>query len=283
MSSEEKLEETTNGTNADAGVEQTTTTDSFVASMSFAQMQRGSGGRMEMDGCDCDECGYYSSRQQVIPATVQEAINRYKRRKLETGPLKRTQDRVLAKRGDGHVWKHHDKIAVWQWTMPRGAEPLLEFGNSHRFVWIKLLPGKLYSIGQGIVGSEAEEKMRRKMKWQEKGIYFVPSSGGKAVGWVHKIDTPSASLENKNDKKDDSTEKPTESQPRSGPADILIAKVPADEVFDTATADDSDNTTRNWTCALIEMCQKYSNQPTNEDGFVAVSNADTERLRNIMS
>lgn len=272
------------------------TTDAFVASMSFAQLQRGGaagggGGRMGI-GCDCDECGYLIGAKSQIPATIQDAIHRYKRRKLETGSsLKRTQDRSLVKRGNPTL-NHNNHgnttttttnqgVAIWQWIMPHGAEPLLEFGNSHRFLWIKRLPGRLYSIGQGIVGSQAEEKMRREMSFQESSLYFYPSNGGKAVGWVHKMTMDASfSTEETSDK-----ESNTRMERPGGPAEILIAKIPADCISTTKkekTSDDIKDEDNPWSQTLVDLCRKYCDLPQTEEGIIVVSDDDGEVLKKAM-
>lgn len=91
------------------------TNDAFLSSMTFA-----SGGIMR--NCDCDECDF-------IPAPIADAIREHKRQR--TLAQSRTQDRSLVAR--------HGAISVWKLTMPIDAEPLIEFGNSHRIVLIDTL------------------------------------------------------------------------------------------------------------------------------------------------
>jgi hypothetical protein len=223
------------------------TTDALVASMSFAQMERG--------GCDCDECGPRSRVGQavsVIPATIQHAIMQYKRQKLG---IRRTQDRRLVERDATTA------VAVWNWTLPPGAEPLLEFGNSHRLIWIKRLSaGRLSSIGSGIVGSQAEEENRTVLDdWVQGRVMFVPSNGGKAVGWIH----------NHKDDDDDDKATPTtttlegtaaevETRRGGGPAVLVIAKIPVEaRVTNEEENDDDPNESFAWTRSLIAQCQPY--------------------------
>jgi hypothetical protein len=138
---------------------------SFMSTMTFA-----SGAQQRQ--CDCDECG-------VVPMFFQEAIKKHKRQRVETNPLRRRQDRSLVPREQG--------LAVWNLVMPIDAEPLVEFGSSHRLVWVKRLPDSsvLKSIGKGIIGSSDEEKSRTVLDWKEGMILLVPSNGGKAIGWEH--------------------------------------------------------------------------------------------------
>mmetsp|Transcript_21009 Transcript_21009/g.31096 ORF Transcript_21009/g.31096 Transcript_21009/m.31096 type:complete len:128 (-) Transcript_21009:425-808(-) len=92
--------------------------DAFLSSMSFAK---------NMADCDCDECGFIC---EVPPPPIQDAVNEHKKRKLlEVSP---SQERSLISRDGG--------ISMWKFTMPPGSQPLTEYGNSHRFIFIKNLP-----------------------------------------------------------------------------------------------------------------------------------------------
>ena len=54
----------------------------------------------------------------------------------------------------------------------------------------------LYSIGKGIIGSQDEEKSRIPLHdWTNGSIIFVPSNGGKAVGWIHTTTTTDDEIE----------------------------------------------------------------------------------------
>ena len=266
----------------------------FVSSMSFAQLQRGGGNnansnRMTM-ACDCDECGNIN----VIPVTIQEAIDRYKRQKR---PLQRTQDRRLVKRAVVEVdtkvksetttttttttpaTPNYSTMAVWNWVLPSHAEPLLEFGSSHRFVWVKRLSGgsgTLYSIGPGIVGSADETSQRQALPWCAGQVYFVPSRSGKAVGWVHQPGDNGA----------------------GGPAELVIGKIPADCCCrGQDDEDDSESGTANkdnkcsviydqdWSKRLLRLAQKYGKQASaaGDGGFVTVSGEDGEIFRSCVS
>ena len=44
----------------------------------------------------------------------------------------------------------------------------------------------MLSVGQGIIGSAAEENTRNRVNWEEGSSYFLPCSKGIACGWVHK-------------------------------------------------------------------------------------------------
>ena len=92
--------------------------DAFLASMTFSSVDFGR-------GCDCDEC-------DLVPSDIRRAIKAHKRQKLHHGPMMRTQDRALVVR--------EESITVWKWTMPLNAEPLIEYGNNHRIVFVAQLP-----------------------------------------------------------------------------------------------------------------------------------------------
>jgi hypothetical protein len=84
-------------------------------------------------------------------------------------------------------------VSAWEWELPLGAEPKVEFGASHRVIWIRRCPGALQSIAasQGgetamVVGSSDEESRRVTLEdWTAGAVVFVPGNGGHAVGYVH--------------------------------------------------------------------------------------------------
>jgi hypothetical protein len=140
----------------------------FLASMTFASQVPIAG------SCDCEECGSASMRESSVPPPIVVALQSFKRQR----PLQRKQIRQLLKR--------QDDISVWEWALPLQAEPILEFGSSHRFIFVKRLPGILKTIGPvGIVGSQQEEESRQKLNWKQGDIILVPSGNDQAVGYVH--------------------------------------------------------------------------------------------------
>mmetsp|Transcript_44712 Transcript_44712/g.50128 ORF Transcript_44712/g.50128 Transcript_44712/m.50128 type:complete len:327 (+) Transcript_44712:112-1092(+) len=161
--------------------------DSFLKSMTFSTP----GIYFERDNCDCSEF-------DTIPLSIRNAINKRKRLRLQTKPIKRTQGRTLIR----HNGNGNGSISIYSLSMPKDAEPLLEFGCSHRIVWIRRLvrPSKctkannstsiLQWIGKGIIGSSDEEKGRKYLNdFTEGGVFLVPSNGGKAIGWIHTTTT----------------------------------------------------------------------------------------------
>jgi hypothetical protein len=100
--------------------------NSFLETMTFAQQQLDSNSRSLY--CDCDDC-------ETLPALFRDAIRQHKRRKRENDTIvsfKRTQERRLLQRCE-------NGMSIWEWTVPVGAEPLIEFGNSHRLVLVRSL------------------------------------------------------------------------------------------------------------------------------------------------
>lgn len=184
----------------------------FVASMTFASSAH------VQAGCDCDECGRPSSGT-VIPNAIAEALERYRRQQPK---FKRIQDRVLLKR--------YANVSVWEVTLPLAAEPLVEYGSSQRLVWIKQLAetSRIQTIGEGIIGSGHEEKGRTVLDWRQGQVWWVPSQGGKAVGWVH---VP-------------------EDEKTSGYASLVVTKIPSEE------NDQSNDEAPSWVAVLRKACRE---------------------------
>ena len=96
--------------------------DAFLSSMTFTKMG---------EACDCDECGI-----NEVPVAILQAVENHKRMKREKlREANPKQERKLVVRDGG--------LSIWKITMPPGAEPLTEFGGSHRFVFIDQLEVRL--------------------------------------------------------------------------------------------------------------------------------------------
>jgi len=270
---------------------------SFVASMTFA-----SAGRDLLPNCDCDECGTGGS---FVPETIRAAIREHKRQKLlassspsssqgainnsSSSGLRRTQNRALVRRCSATA------VAVWEWTLPLSAEPLLEFGNASvdRLLWVKRLPQRvststttssiatsiaIQSIGTGIVGSSHEEKARLTLDWKEGDVLLVPSNQGKAVGWVVK----EIEMEIRNTT--GSTETATTAY--GGPAVFIIVKVPHAILLDhskqqntTATCNDDDSVSL-WSRGIVEIYSKAVIQRQRQRQDSTNDKKSVTRLRN---
>ena len=225
--------------------------ENFVSSMTFASFQRG-----DLGCCDCDECDLIVSQTkgksagEFIPDPVLKAIQEHKRQKLAHCPLVRSQDRSLSKR--------QGSISVWQWTLPLDSEPLLEFGTSHRFVWVQRLPANrtVKSIGSGIVGSSAEEKARPVMNWKQGGVYFIPSSRGKAIGWVSS--TSDGAPPGTNTTISTSANEPSHDKylKDDSPIVLKIAKIPLEAIQVEQSGESEDRGLSSWTDQLIRLCFK---------------------------
>jgi hypothetical protein len=219
---------------------------SFMSSMTFAS----SGAQRQ---CDCDDC-------EVIPEDIMAAVRKRRRQMVESRPLKRTQERKLLRRDNG--------ISVWNLTMPLDAEPLVEFGSSHRLVWVKRLPENsiLKSIGKGIIGSSDEEKTREDLDWKEGTVYLVPSNGGKAVGWLHGA-------------------KPSPSTSPLGLAILHVIKIPLDKLpAEPIELSSSETDPASWVDVVKFLCQKVLNTKSAEEDalFPELSNDYGEILQNAL-
>jgi hypothetical protein len=236
-----------------------------MESMTFAS------GELGRKQCDCDECG-------SIPFDVWEEVRKSKRLRIETGPLKRTQDRKLIQRDQGGM-------AVWNLVMPLDAEPLVEFGTSHRLVWAKRLPesSSIKAIGQGIIGSSHEEQNRIKLPWREGKVYLVQSSGT-AVGWVHiarercqdgsvepTVDTNFTSL---------ADETPAITYPR-GLATFVIVKIPPEKLESVPPEEDEvQHAKASWVDVALSVF-KNSVKESQQDQTMPweLTEADSEKLK----
>lgn len=94
------------------------------------------------------------------------------------------QERTLIKREGG--------FSLWKWALPPrippgGGDPIVEYRNNHRAIFVEKLPrsAAVYSVGRGIIGSSAEEKDRKRVDWKLGESYFLPRKAGIACGWVH--------------------------------------------------------------------------------------------------
>lgn len=233
--------------------------DSFLSSMTFASHEFRESREM---GCDCDECGTNSSNNvtRFVSPELLALVRERKRQRLEQRPIQRTQVRVLVQRGPENI------AALWHWTLPLGAEPLVEFGSSHRIIWVKRLPNNrmLRSIGKGIIGSRDEELSRIDLSdWTEGGVYFVPSNGGKAVGWIHHT------------KVNNQDEHGADSEPR-GHVELIIGKVPSDKIYD-----DTSHSWPTWVNLLIQQCRHGLERlpaPETKDGALFYKCDDNDHI-----
>mmetsp|Transcript_35977 Transcript_35977/g.52730 ORF Transcript_35977/g.52730 Transcript_35977/m.52730 type:complete len:307 (-) Transcript_35977:433-1353(-) len=201
---EAKNDNATNNDNQSNNNDKETTTSSFLSSMTFASMR----------DCECDECDAACGMNFAsLPSSIAEAITRHKKRlKLqddvdEEEKKKKEQERSL-------VCRSREGISVWKWTLPMGAEPLIEYGNSHRIVFVEDIAkhAKIQSIGKGIIGSSEEERTRTNVSWNKQSAYIIKCNGGKALGFTqssHAIIPPN---DDDNDVNDDNNKKEGEEE-----------------------------------------------------------------------
>ena len=185
----------------------------FVNSMTFTSVSA---------KCDCDECcnnGSMKRSDAQIPQAINAAIQTYKRTKRAEVLVKRSQVRTLIGRS-----AELKDLAVWEFTMPSLAEPLIEYGNPlvYRVIWIKRLHKSLLlkQIGSGIIGSNSEEEGRRQLDWIENDVVVVSSKDQKAVGYVVEpiqLDNAIDGANNENSCFD-----------LPGPAVLYVAKIPSE-------------------------------------------------------
>jgi len=232
-------------------------TDSFLQSMTFSRAGQ------TLNACDCEEC-------ENIPPSIRKYIEERKQERMMTGPIKRSQQRTLVGR--------HGQISLWNVHMPKNAEPLIEFGSSHRIVWVKQLSetnngSSLRWIGKGIIGSSDEEKSRKKMiEWTEGNVFLVPSNGGKAVGWIHASDDSNSTNTATDDSNststntntatndDDATGTTKKKEKRSesdGFAVLYVAKIPLSTLDKEQQQQQElrESSSHQWTNQLVECCR----------------------------
>mmetsp|Transcript_21549 Transcript_21549/g.44959 ORF Transcript_21549/g.44959 Transcript_21549/m.44959 type:complete len:295 (-) Transcript_21549:268-1152(-) len=231
--------------------------DAFSSSMTFASFQQG---ELRND-CECDECDAILFRKQqggngdgsvpgqFVPDPILKAIQEHKRQKRVNGPLKRSQGRALNKR--------EGQVAIWEWTLPPDSEPLVEYGTSHRLVWVKRLPRgrEVKSIGKGIIGSGSEEQSRPSTNWRQDGIYLVPSNKGKAVGWANS-DSSSQNGSDSGDK-DDGSDAAT-------PITLTIAKIPPPSL-EESVGQQQEEVEKHWASQLQSICVELLKQHQPKD------------------
>eukprot|EP00523_Entomoneis_sp_CCMP467_P006716 CAMPEP_0168739584 /NCGR_PEP_ID=MMETSP0724-20121128/11539_1 /TAXON_ID=265536 /ORGANISM="Amphiprora sp., Strain CCMP467" /LENGTH=264 /DNA_ID=CAMNT_0008786993 /DNA_START=44 /DNA_END=838 /DNA_ORIENTATION=+ len=212
--------------------------EAFLSSMSFSSM----------GCCGCDECDAISLRQKdgqskkdrfFVSDPVLRTIQEPKRQRVASSGavLKLNQDRTLRKRGAR-------QISVWKWTLPPDSNPLIEYGTSHRLVWVeRLAPGRtICSIGNSPKGEENPPPMG----WEEGKLYLVPSRQGKAVGWTN------VALHGAKEEKQDGDDSDTDG------IVLTIAKVPPSALNQVQTinsdAANEEPPEKTWENALQEEC-----------------------------
>ena len=272
--------------------EQKSDSSNFVASMTFANIEEF---HRRGGGCDCDECGVVGRNKgqkkqpSFVPNAIQRALDEYRRKR----PLQRTADRRLL---ETVYLKDNEKksnsstlVTLWQWTLPTGAVPLLEFGDSHRLVWVKNLnvtTSRLQETGVGVIGSQQEEQSRVALPWQRGHVYYVPSRKGKAIGWIHESQTQTSD----NDTTTATTSKGSSvSAAKSGPVVLYVVKIPSKSpLLEKEDTDDSLENEVNpvgdespWSMEairIINRVQQQNSQQTEQQCHVTIPVEDASQL-----
>ncbi|CAJ1898976.1 unnamed protein product [Cylindrotheca closterium] len=240
----------------------------FLASMTFAN------GNNDL-GCDCDECGV------PLPAPIMAAVRKRKWEMIERRPMFSTQERSLISRQDG--------TSIWKTVVPVGSDPLVEFGQSHRILWVKQLDPKtchIKSIGEGIIGSSSEEDSRKRLDWEEGDIYLVKSNGGKAIGWTHCLNKEenAGTLESSTAKgnSDDST-------PSVEPAILITIKIPLSKKSEDTTPSEDELpdmdgiTSDSWASYFLKLSQIVLNDcKEHSPGLIKLSEEYRKSVRHAM-
>lgn len=139
--------------------------NNFLESMTFAKQD-----------CDCDECGIGGlGNGPPMKSAVEEAFDKY-RSSTNYAVSSRHQERKLIRREEdmntGLV------VTLYSMSLPVGALPLLEYGDSARIVFVIGLP-KTSAIMQ------VDGNSKRQTKWRHNGMYFLRNNGGNPIGWVN--------------------------------------------------------------------------------------------------
>ncbi len=121
------------------------------------------------------------------------------------------------------------------------------------------------SVGSGIIGSSQEESSREKVSWKEGKSYFLPSNGGKALGW---------SVNYEND----------ENKTNNDPVELFMIKSTKECMTSGVTLTDS-----SWAIKILRILRNNSrlqihekDQDTTNKGGTLLSENDTHSLKKII-
>jgi hypothetical protein len=139
--------------------------------------------------CACDECDI--NINDVIPPEILRAVRAHQNKRKSDQLIapfdKRSKVNIVQRR---ELIERFGGVSLWKLTMPAGnGDPIVEYRNSHRIVFVQRLPrvnSTVFSIGRGIIGSAAEEKDRKPVRWGQGSAHYLPCRKGLACGWIHK-------------------------------------------------------------------------------------------------
>lgn len=159
--------------------------DDFLNMMSFANLS---------DLCDCDECDL------PLDSSLPDPSNKLA---LDYNSTNGNNDMLFVK-PQKRIFLARDNltgISIWKWTLPvQQLKPLLEFGHSHRIIFVNKLAKNTEISG---VLCNDQLNIRQPLKWVESCAYFFPSndkgntnandhldSEKTGLGWIcHQTDT----------------------------------------------------------------------------------------------
>ncbi|KAL3768400.1 hypothetical protein ACHAW5_000767 [Stephanodiscus triporus] len=154
--------------------------DAFLLSMTFASGK---------SGCVCLDCG-----DDPLPRSLRDAVNAHNERRglaAADGPggSRTTTTTTTTKRQYRKLVKREMGFDLWRLGLPVDVDdPIVEYRNNHRMMFVERLDeaSSVLSVGEGIIGSAAEERSRRRLDWREGSSYLLARSDGMACGWIHK-------------------------------------------------------------------------------------------------
>ncbi|KAK1746160.1 hypothetical protein QTG54_002767 [Skeletonema marinoi] len=234
----------------------------FLASMTFASGE----------ACNCDECDCGPS----VPLDIQRAVQEHlRKRKLEepvfesSQQLNIQQQRELVKRESG--------VSVWKLVLPRyhgrGADPIVEFRNSHRVLFVKKMPqnATIQSIGKGIIGSAAEESGRTIVNWKQCSSYFLPCLSGVACGWVNTTQIT--------EEKSSSGDSDDANNPSGGDSVVLYTMKVSPRDLERNQKEDETQQLSPWVAKAVELFDSMSSVETSDE--IMLSSEESAKVSEI--
>ena len=175
--------------------------DAFLLSMTF-----GNGNFNGNNNCNCsdDECNTTyanataAAANNNVPRSIREAV-------IDHNNARMKKQRRTQQNGSNYSFRQHQSrelvrrecgFALYRLALPvsNNNDPIIvEYRNNHRILYIHRLDGntnindnnnRLYSIGEGIIGSAYEESTRKQLDWVRGTSYLLPKCTGIACGWV---------------------------------------------------------------------------------------------------
>jgi len=190
--------------------------DDFLAFMTFASAGA-------LGGCECCDDGECEpSSASAVPPTIRSAVDEHLRKRKLEEPSVFEGSKRLHIRQNRELVKREDGFSIWRLDLPHtGGDPIVEYRNNHRILLVRQMnkASRVLSIGQGIIGSAAEENERKAVNWEEGSAYLLPCLKGVACGWIHKR------IDDTDNKKDDNAENDSTTIVRDDDIDDVVLYV----------------------------------------------------------